>query len=153
VEDGLKAAALQNVTIPAEHLIESDKKRGRPKKTCDDCEIEGGVGDDSPKKRGRPKKSKKEISTVAGDDLIANLITNLSSEDVVKDVVKDVVLDVKSDELEIEDIDEESTEVRKLTIDGINYLVDEANTVYDMESQDEIGTYDPESNSITRDGL
>ena len=48
---------------------------------------------------------------------------------------------------------EDSTEVRKLTIDGIDYLVDEMNTVYDMDSQDEIGSYNLETNSIIRDGL
>ncbi len=69
------------------------------------------------------------------------------------EVSLDVDLVLKVDgELEEDDV-EESTEVRKLTIDGTDYLVDEMNTVYDMESQDEIGTYNSETNSITRDGL
>ena len=49
--------------------------------------------------------------------------------------------------------DEDVTEVKKLTIDGIDYLVDNENTVYDMDTQDEIGCYNPETNSIVRDEL
>mgnify|MGYP003346983262 CR=1 FL=1 len=60
-----------------------------------------------------------------------------------------------SSELEEEKIDEDEdvTEVKKLTIDGVDYLVDNENTVYDMETQDEIGCYNPETNSIVRDEL
>lgn len=155
LEDGMTEAKVQNLIITDEQLIETDKKRGRPKRTCDPNEAEGGVGDESPKKRGRPKKSKKEVETVAGDDLIANLILNLNEEGGVgvgAPVVDVVDSTEDSGELEMEEM-EESTEVRKLTIDGVNYLVDEVNTVYDMESQDEIGSYDPETNSITLDGL
>ena len=143
VDDALKTATYLNINIPEEQMIECDNKRGRPKKIPVTTEEEGGVGDESPKKRGRPKKSKKEVETVAGDDLIANLILNLDAGDT----------EALSDELEMEMVEEESTEVRKLTIDGTDYLVDESNTVYDIDSQDEIGSYNPELNSITRDGL
>lgn len=150
LEDGMREASSQDVTIPEEQLVESEKKRGRPKNVNESKSTEGGVGDESPKKRGRPKKEKKEVETVAGDDLIANLVTNFNAEVLGKG---DVDLELKIDgELEEDDV-EESTEVRKLTIDGTDYLVDEMNTVYDMESQDEIGSYNSETNSITRDGL
>ena len=150
LEDGMREASSQDVTIPEEQLVESEKKRGRPKNVNESKSTEGGVGDESPKKRGRPKKEKKEVETVAGDDLIANLVTNFNAEVLGKG---DVCLELKIDgELEEDDV-EESTEVRKLTIDGTDYLVDEMNTIYDMESQDEIGTYNSETNSINRDGL
>lgn len=150
MEDGMREANNQEVTISPEQLVESNKKRGRPKNTNAPKTTEGGVGDESPKKRGRPKKEKKEIETVAGDDLIANLVTKFNAEASAKaDVSLEVELEV---ELEEEDV-EDSTEVRKLTIDGIDYLVDEMNTVYDMDSQDEIGSYNLETNSIIRDGL
>lgn len=154
LEDAMREASSQEVTIPEEQLVESEKKRGRPKNVSESKSTEGGVGDESPKKRGRPKKEKKEVETVAGDDLIANLVTNFNAEVSSKaEVSLDVDLELKVDgELEEDDV-EESTEVRKLTIDGTDYLVDEMNTVYDMESQDEIGTYNSETNSITRDGL
>lgn len=150
VEDGMREANGRNITIPPEQMVESDKKRGRPKNTTVPKNTEGGVGDESPKKRGRPKKEKKEVETVAGDDLIANLVSNFNAE-ASSEVSLDLELEVDG-ELEEDDV-EESTEVRKLTIDGTDYLVDEMNTVYDMESQDEIGAYNSETNSITRDGL
>jgi hypothetical protein len=152
----LEYAKEHNITIPEEHLVNAEKKRGRPKKSSTsetsvtDTDEEGG--DVSPKKRGRPKKEKKEMKTVAGDDLIANMVANLKSNSIQSLDTNEI----DSDELQEEIIDEEEdapTEVRNLMIDCINYLVDQDNTVYDIETQDEIGTYNPETNSIIKDGL
>lgn len=151
MEDAMREATAREVTISEEQLVESEKKRGRPKNMSQAKNTEGGVGDESPKKRGRPKKEKKEVETVAGDDLIANLVSNFNAE-LSSNAVDSEVVDKIEGELEEDDV-EESTEVHKLTIDGIDYLVDEMNTVYDIESQDEIGSYNPETNSIMRDGL
>lgn len=133
--------------------MDSSKKRGRPKKDT----VEGGVGDESPKKkRGRPRKEKVGVETVAGDDLIASMINNLSgsgSNLVSVSVTDDVSDDVSDDELKEEKIDDDETEVRKLTINGKNYLVDNENTVYDMETQDELGFYDKDLNTIIKDGF
>jgi hypothetical protein len=153
----LEYAKEHNITIPDEHLVNTEKRRGRPKKnsttetTVTDTDEEGG--DVSPKKRGRPKKEKKEMKTVAGDDLIANMVANLNSNPINSNKSLDT-LEIDSGELHEEVIEEDdSTEVRNLMIDCINYLVDEENTVYDIETQDEIGTYNPETNSIVKDGL
>ena len=115
-------------------MTDTTKKRGRPKKN--NTPTEGGLGDESPKKkRGRPRKEKVGCDTVAGDDLIANMIADLG-------------------ELEEEIVDDEDeTEVKKLNIDGKDYLIDNENTVYDMESQEELGFYDKDSNSIIKDGF
>ena len=125
--------------------MDSSKKRGRPKKDT----VEGGVGDESPKKkRGRPRKEKVGVETVAGDDLIANMINNLSGVSVSVTEGEDELTEEK-----IDDDDEDETEVKKLTIDGKNYLVDNENTVYDMETQEELGFYDKDSNTIITDGF
>mgnify|MGYP007047368946 CR=1 FL=1 len=149
LEKGLEFAKENGIVIPEEQLVNAEKKRGRPKKDSDtiviDTDEEGAV----PKKRGRPKKEKKVMETVAGDDLIANMVANLTSSVDPVNVLND------SGELKEEEIIEEddTTEVKNLTIDCINYLVDQDNIVYDVETQEEIGTYNPETNSIMRDGL
>ena len=155
MEKGLEFAKENGIVIPEEQLVNAEKKRGRPKKDSDtivsDTDEEGA----SPKKRGRPKKEKKVMETVAGDDLIANMVANLTSNGGPLNVLNDSTDSTDLGELEEEDIVEENdtTEVKNLMIDGINYLVDQENTVYDVETQDEIGTYNPETNSIIRDGL
>ena len=59
-------------TIPEEHFVKREAKRGRPatKPTADS----DGSDTTSPKKRGRPKKEKKVIESSVGDDLIASLV-------------------------------------------------------------------------------
>ena len=59
-------------TIPEEHFVKREAKRGRPatKPTADS----DGSDTTSPKKRGRPKKDKKVIESSVGDDLIASLV-------------------------------------------------------------------------------
>ena len=155
MEKGLEFAKENGIVIPEEQLVNAEKKRGRPKKDSDtivsDTDEEGA----SPKKRGRPKKEKKVMETVAGDDLIATMVANLTSNGGPLPDSTDLNDSPDSGELKEEEIIEEddTTEVKNLMIDGINYLVDQDNTVYDVETQDEIGTYSPETNSIIRDGL
>ena len=59
------------LTIPEEHFVKREAKRGRPatKPTAD-----SDGSDTTPKKRGRPKKEKKVIQSSVGDDLIASLV-------------------------------------------------------------------------------
>lgn len=157
MEDAMKFVNEKNITISEEQLVDSSKKRGRPKKDT----VEGGVGDESPKKkRGRPRKEKVGVETVAGDDLIASMINNLSgsgsgsgSNLVSVSVTEDEEEDGELTEEKIDDDEDDETEVKKLTIDGKNYLVDNENTVYDMETQEELGFYDKDSNTIIKDGF
>ena len=52
-------------------------------------------------------------------------------------------------EEESEDEDEEPVKVRKFEHDGTTYLLDEnTNILYDVESQDEVGIWNPETKSI-----
>ena len=111
------------------------------------------MGDESPKKkRGRPRKEKQGRETVAGDDLIANMIADLSGSVLCEEKVD---LDELSEEKVDSDLDSDldETEVKKLSIDGRDYLIDNENTVYDMESQNELGFYDKENNKIIKDGF
>ena len=157
MDEAINQAKEMNITISPEQLADSEKKRGRPKKNItnvsDTDSEEGGVGDVSPKKkRGRPKKEQKPMETVAGDDLIANIIRNLAPEQAVPENGEKLSDELEEDKIDSDDEDE-PTEVKKLTIDNIDYLVDRENTVYDMETQEEIGYYDQETNSIIKDGL
>lgn len=156
-EDGLDAANRNGITIPECQLTEeTTKKRGRPKKPTES--EEGGVGDVSPKKsRGRPKKEKKVLESLAGDDLIANMIATMGSNS--SSSIVDVNMNMNNDSNDMtdviskndEELEEESvTEVSMLRVNGKDYLLDINNVVYDVNTQEEIGTYNEENNTITK---
>ncbi len=65
------------LSIPEEHFVEKEAKRGRPKKSssADTSDTDSSSGDEvEKKKRGRPKKEKKVVAASVGDDLIATLV-------------------------------------------------------------------------------
>jgi len=55
---------------------------------------------------------------------------------------------VEEAELQADELDEEAVEVVKFEHEGIIYLRDENNVLYDMESQDEVGTWDEAAGKI-----
>jgi len=69
------------MTIPEEHFVIRESKRGRPKKdaSVSDSDSDGSTSSVLAKKRGRPKKDKKVIAASVGDDLITQLIAQSSS--------------------------------------------------------------------------
>ena len=63
---------------------------------------------------------------------------------------KSKAADEQYDELEEEEEEEEeSVDVVKFTHEGVDYLQDGRGTVYDIETSDEIGSWDSESNKLT----
>ena len=85
------------------------------------------------KKRGRPKKEKEIVSTT-GDEMIKELMKSVNTP--TKDNEKD------------DDDDEESTEVEKFSFNGKEYLKSNDNTLYDVDSWEEIGMWNSKTNKI-----
>ena len=136
-EQAYEWARLEEIELKEEDLMVSEKKRGRKKKEVDENEEKKKrgrpkkeIGDEQveKKKRGRPKKEKTVIESSIGDEVLKNLVSSATEEEV----------------------DEEGTLVEKFEFEGKTYLKDSENMVYDMESQDEIGIYDPNEKKINR---
>ena len=140
-EQAYEWARQEEIELKEEDLMESEKKRGRKKKEVDETEekkkrgrpkkeIESSIEDEQveKKKRGRPKKEKTVIESSIGDEVLKNLVSSATEEEV----------------------EEEGTLVEKFEFEGKTYLKDSENIVYDMESQDEIGIYDPNEKKINR---
>lgn len=93
-----------------------------------------------PKKRGRRRKIKTIVSMVPDDHMIGQLIAECKRNGI--------------EELEEEDSDDEEEqeiEVRKIVLHNVTYLIDENDTVYDMETHDELGKYDKNTLQIVYD--
>ena len=94
-----------------------------------------------PKKRGRRRKIKTIVSMVPDDHMIGQLIAECKRNGI--------------EELEEEDSDDEDEEqeieVRKIVLHNVTYLIDENDTVYDMETHDELGKYDKNTLQIVYD--
>ena len=136
-EQAYEWARLEEIELKEEDLLVSEKKRGRKKKEVDETEEKKKrgrpkkeIGDEQveKKKRGRPKKEKTVIESSIGDEVVKNLVSSATEEEV----------------------DEEGTLVEKFEFEGKTYLKDSENMVYDMESQDEMGIYDPNEKKINR---
>ena len=129
-----------------EKIFEVKKcQRGRPKKstavvdTDSECsELNEGIK----RGRGRPKKEKKPINEDTSD-----IEKRLGNE---KRVVNEVNnKKEESDRLELEDEDaEEELAVIEFTHNGVKYLKAEDNTLYDVESHDEVGLWDPKKKIV-----
>ena len=73
--------------------------------------------------------------------------TKVEEEVVVKEVV--VVEEVKDEEYEDEDEEEEEIHTREFSLNGKDYLIDEQDIIYSIETHESIGLYDPKTNIIT----
>lgn len=143
-----REAANQGVTI-SEYQFEVKKaQRGRPKKDTTATDTSGSEEEmpKSEKKRGRPKKEKEIVSTT-GDEMIKELMKSVNTKDDEKEDEKEETKDDEKEETK-EDDDEESTEVEKFTFNGKEYLKSNDNTVYDVDSWEEIGMWNSETNKI-----
>jgi hypothetical protein len=112
-------------------VAEAKKKRGRPRK-----EKTALV---EPKKRGRPRKEKKVSSTPNSDDLIASLVESVKREETKED---------NKTNIKEEEEEEEAVHVKRREINGKMYLLSSDNIVYDIDSHDEIGTFNEETEQI-----
>ena len=114
------------LVIPEEEFEVKRARRGRPRK---DTSANDTSEEEIPKKqRGRPKKNKKVVSTSAEKEDDAESQTSLKSE--------------------ATDSDEEETAVKIVAIDGKKYLKADDNTMYNFETHEELGTWNPETRTI-----
>jgi len=109
---------------------ETKKKRGRPRKEKKEPS--------EPKKRGRPRKEKKVSTTPNSDDLIASLVESVKREEIKEDNKSNIE----------EEEEEEAVHVKRREINGKMYLLSSDNIVYDIDSHDEIGTFNEETGQI-----
>jgi len=141
---------------------EPPKKRGRKKKVIHDnrspeeilldeiirkcnepnMEPETHVEPEPEKKRGRPRRIKTIVSVVPDDHMIGQLIAECKRNGIEE-------LDTV-DEEEISGDEEQEIEVRKIVLHNKTYLIDENDTIYDLETHEELGVYDKNTLQIVR---
>ena len=127
---------------PAVEKEKEPKKTTKSKKTKETKET-NTIEDKPKKKRGRPRKEQTKVDAVVSESydstpvapIVNKLIDAVRSGEIEQpEAVKEI-----HDNLNIEDELTSETDVIKKTIDGIEYLVDDSNNVYDINSHDEIG--------------
>ena len=163
-----KEAEEQGLIIPEEEFEIKKTNRGRPKKSVSTTDTSDEESIAEPKKRGRPPKEKKVIENGnIGDDLIKNLIeeakkneekvetkkelepeiiNNNDEDDEPKDEEDDKPKDEEDDES-----DEEETLVVPFVFKGVKYLKAADNTIYDINTHEEIGIWDEIKQEIVED--
>ena len=158
-ETAMVVAETFGISIPETEFVLDTTKKGRPKKSVS---VDDSDDETEKKKRGRPVKDKEEQEKTPGDDLIASLIEEAKQEEIVekteeqkpkkkaseKKPKKKVDPPPTNDESHSELEEEDEIEVVKKEIDGVTYLVDQNNVVYN-EEQNEVGTYNENDNSIS----
>jgi hypothetical protein len=165
-----KEAEKQGVTIPEEEFEIKKTGRGRPKKSTSTTDTSDEESIAEPKKRGRPPKEKKVIENGnVGDDLIKNLIEEANKSEPKKTATpppKEPTPEPKktatpependddSDDDDSDDDDsddEEETVVAPFTFKGVKYLKAADNTIYDINTHEEVGVWDEEKQEIVPD--
>ena len=146
---------LYDMNIPDEHLIPRKIQRGRPKKSTAVSDTESDTA--SPKKkRGRPRKAKKKIVTI-GDELIDNLMKQADDSIALPDLspilsnIKQFSQQIISEmaNLEQHNIHAEECEVVEFKCEGVVYWKDKDHNLYDPDTEDHIGLYDPDDHVVT----
>ena len=147
-----KEAEKQGVTIPEEEFEIKKTGRGRPKKSTSTTDTSDEESIDEPKKRGRPPKEKKVIENGnVGDDLIKNLIEEANKTEPKKTATptpKPLTPEPDNDD---DSDDEEETVVVPFTFKGVKYLKATDNTIYDINTHEEVGVWDEEKQEIVPD--
>ena len=147
-----KEAEKQGVTIPEEEFEIIKTGRGRPKKSTSTTDTSDEESIDEPKKRGRPPKEKKVIENGnVGDDLIKNLIEEANKTEPKKTATptpKPLTPEPDNDD---DSDDEEETVVVPFTFKGVKYLKASDNTIYDINTHEEVGVWDEEKQEIVPD--
>jgi hypothetical protein len=156
-----KEAEEQGVTIPEEEFEIKKTSRGRPKKSTSTTDTSDEETIAEPKKRGRPPKEKKVIENGnVGDDLIKNLIEEANKSEPKKEETpqpkKEVTPQPKKEATPQPDNDDDSdddeeTVVVHFTFKGVKYLKASDNTVYDINTHEEVGVWDEEKQEIVPD--
>ncbi len=148
-EEAEREAAKQGLTIPEDEFEIKKARRGRPKKDTTAVDTSGSEDDGAKgeKKRGRPKKEKEVVSS-SSDSMIKELIQSANKEESAEAGPKTETKKEAATK-EAEDSDDEQTEVEMFSFNGKKYLKSTSdNTLYDVDTWDEIGVWNQETNSI-----
>jgi phage-related minor tail protein len=121
---------------------EKDSKKKRPKKEKVEKVEKENNKDTDKKKSGRPKKTKEVLEKTETNDLFASLVEK--AEKMEKKATKNTDKKEKNSE---ED-NEEAVKVRVKEIKGEKYLVSDKKVVYDKETNEELGVWVEETDSI-----
>lgn len=166
-----KEASQLGVLIPQEEFEIEKTKRGRPKKSTSTTDTSDEESIAEPKKRGRPPKEKKVIENGnMGDDVIQNLIEMANQKEsepkklespapIIQEKVEAKPQSNYQEKIKAEDNDshhedddsddeEEETVVVAFTHKGKKYLKAVDNTIYDIDSHEEIGIWDEDKQEI-----
>ena len=145
-----REAANQGVTIPEDQFEVKVVKRGRPKKDTTAVDTSGSEEEapKSEKKRGRPKKEKVVVTSV-GNSMIKELVKEANTVELKTEEPVAAVEPAKAEEPSANDDDGGEQEVEKFSFKGKEYLKSTSdNTLYDVDSWEEVGVWNPETNSI-----
>ena len=145
-----REAANQGVTIPEDQFEVKVVKRGRPKKDTTAIDTSGSEEEapKSEKKRGRPKKEKVVVTSV-GNSMIKELVKEANTVELKTEEPVAAVEPAKAEEPSANDHDGDEQEVEKFSFKGKEYLKSTSdNTLYDVDSWEEVGVWNPETNSI-----
>lgn len=164
-----KEAEEQGLTIPEEEFEIKKTSRGRPKKSTSTTDTSDEESIAEPKKRGRPPKEKKVIENGnVGDDLIKNLIEEANKNEPKKEATPEPKKAVTPEpkkaatpepkkaatpqaDNDDDSDDEEETVVAPFTFKGVKYLKAADNTIYDINTHEEVGIWDEEKQEIVPD--
>ena len=136
----------------SEKMFEVKKsQRGRPKKSTDvvDTASESSETNEPVKRgRGRPKKETKPV-TEDTNDILKNMQPEVEIPEMVIEKIEENKNDSTGEEHEDESDEEEpAVPVREFTYKGIKYLKAEDNTLYEINTHEEIGSWDPNKNKV-----
>ena len=134
------AEAKEEAPAPAEAKEEAPKekkaRKPRAKKTEEKKEEVPATPDASEAKDvAAPKKASKPRTKKADEKKEEAPVANLTA-----------VMDAAAEELEEEDV-----VTQEIIIGGTTYLIDEENNLYSVDTHEEMGTYNPETQEISRD--
>jgi len=137
-------AEKRNIVLPSDIFNTGIAKRGRPKKNpavVSDTDSENSHGG---KKRGRPKKAGKTVEVSTTEDLFASLI----SEAKANSPRAEPVAKEESEDLEVEEVQEEEVKVKKFEFNGKLYYRTGDNVLYDPKTSECMGVFNEERQEI-----
>jgi hypothetical protein len=155
------------VVIPEEYWEVQERKRGRPKKEKKEVEVseDNEEEEEEEKREEKPKKGRKVMSDeekaakkaerdAAKREKLAEKETerkNQLEEMKVQDIPEPIVTPTQEADPIVtptQEAEPVKITVKKLMINGKKYLKTPANVLYDAETKEEVGTYDPINKTI-----
>lgn len=146
------------LTIPEYQFDVKKTQRGRPKKDTTAVDTSGSEASTPKKPRGRPRKEKQTVTAETGDDIIKSLVQQVQQPTTSPPKIEPAIQtkpdspikttnNTSSDDSDSSD-DEEELAVCEILYKGQKYLKAADNTVYDHNTHEEIGMWNPSTKSI-----